>query len=153
TLLAPVRSGGEALIRHWAELVQRSQTQATRWRVLLDGAPILDVDGAQLIRLAYPYSFVPVPTENLLYFDGMDRQLANTLLAARDQDLARHVAKHPLLSMMGFVNDLIAGLTEREAVEHFERENRMAERAGRLSREGMLFASWLFAMQGVAATT
>ena len=31
------------LIRHWAELVQRSQTQATRWRVLLDGVPILDV--------------------------------------------------------------------------------------------------------------
>src|SRR5260370_1258180 len=78
--LAPVGSGGEALVQHWAELVQRSQPQATRWRVLLDGAPILDVDGAQLIRLAYPYSFVPVPTENLVYSDGMDRQLANTLL-------------------------------------------------------------------------
>jgi hypothetical protein len=43
TLLAPAGSGGEALIRHWAELVQRSQAQATRWRVLLDGVPILDV--------------------------------------------------------------------------------------------------------------
>jgi hypothetical protein len=31
TMLAPIGSGGEALIRHWAELVQRSQTQATRW--------------------------------------------------------------------------------------------------------------------------
>ncbi len=153
TLLAPVGSGGEALVQHWAELVQRSQTQATRWRVLIDGAPILDVDGAQLVRLAYPYSFVPVPTENLVYCDGMDRLLANTLLAARNQDLARHVAKHPLLGMPGFVNDLIAGRTEDEAVEHFERENRMAERAGRLSREGTLFASWLFADQGIAATT
>ena len=55
--------------------------------------------------------------------------------------------------MPGFVNDLIAGRTQREAVEHFERENRMAERAGRLSREGPLFASWLFATNGIAATT
>jgi tetratricopeptide (TPR) repeat protein len=153
TLLAPAGSGGEALVQHWAEIVQRSQTQATRWRVLLDGAPILDVDGAQLVRLAYPYSFVPVPTENLVYCDGMDRQLANTLLAARNHDLARHVVKHPLLGMPGFVNDLIAGRTEHEAVEHFERENRMAERAGPLSREGTLFASWLFATEGIAATT
>ena len=153
TLLAPVGSGGEALVQHWAELVQRSQSQATRWRVLLDGAPALDMDGAQLVRLAYPYSFVPVPTENLVYYDGMDRQLANTLLAARDPDVARRVVKHPLLSMLGFVNDLIAGRAEHEALEHFERENRMAERAARLSREGALFASWLIATQGIAATT
>ena len=85
TLLAPVGSGGEALIRHWAELVRRSQSQATRWRVLLDGVPILDVHGAQLVRLAYPYSFVPVPTENFVYCDGMDQRFANTLLAARDR--------------------------------------------------------------------
>lgn len=153
TILAPVGSGGEALVQHWAELVQRSQSQATRWRVVLDGGPILDMDGAQLVRLAYPYSFVPAPTENLVYFDGMDRQLANTLLATRDQDLARSVVKHPLLGMLGFVNDLIAGRTEHEAVEHFERDNRMAERAGRLSQEGTLFASWLFATKGIAATT
>ena len=153
TLLAPVGSGGDALVQHWAEIVQRSQTQASRWRVLLDGAPILDVEGAQLVRLAYPYSFVPVPAENLVYCDGMDRQLAKTLLAARDQNLAHHVSKHPLLGMPGFVNDLIAGRTEHEAIEHFERENRMAERAGRLSSEGTLFASWLFATEGVAATT
>jgi tetratricopeptide (TPR) repeat protein len=153
TLLAPVGGGGEALVQHWAELVRRSQSQATRWRVLADGAPILDVDGAQLVRLAYPYSFVPVPTENLVYCDGMDRQLANTLLAAKDKDLARQVAKHPLLGMPGFVNDLIAGRTEQEAVEHFEQENKMAERAGQLTREGRLFASWLFAIKGVARTT
>ena len=153
TLLAPVGGGGEALVKHWAELVRRSQSQASRWRVLLDRTPILNLDGAQLVRLAHPYSFVPVPTENLVYCDGMDRQLANALLAERGQDLARHVAKHPLLGMPGFVNDLIAGRTEHEAVEHFERENRMAERAGRLSREGTLVASWLFANQGVAATT
>jgi len=55
--------------------------------------------------------------------------------------------------MLGFVNDLIAGRAEHEAVEHFERENRMAERTGRLSREGALFASWLFATKGLAATT
>jgi tetratricopeptide (TPR) repeat protein len=121
--------------------------------VLLDGAPILDIDGAQLVRLAYPYAFVPVPRENLVYCDGMDRGLAHTLLAARDKDLARNVAKHPLLGMPGFVSDLIAGRTENEAVERFERENRMAERAGRLSREGTLFASSLFATQGLAATT
>lgn|SRR6266850_5705470 len=60
---------------------------------------------------------------------------------------------HPLLGMLGFVNDLIAGRAEHEAVEHFERENRMAERTGRLSREGALFASWLFATKGLAATT
>jgi hypothetical protein len=30
TLLAPVGGGGDALIKHWAALVQRSQTQATR---------------------------------------------------------------------------------------------------------------------------
>jgi tetratricopeptide (TPR) repeat protein len=152
TLLAPVGSGGEALVQHWAELVQRSQSQATRWRVVLDEAPILDMEGTQLVRLAYPYSFVPVAAENLVYFDGMDRQLANTLLATRDQDLARSVANHPLLGMLGFVNDLIAGRTEHEAVEYFERENRMAERAGRLSQEGSLFASWLFTTKGIAAT-
>lgn len=153
TFLAPVGGGGDALIKHWAALVQRSQTQATRWRVLVDGTPILDVDGAQLVRLAYPYSFVPMPRENLVYCDGMDRALAKTLLAARDQDLVRNVAKHPLLGMPGFVNDLIGGRTEHEAVERFERENRMADRAGRLNREGTLFASWLFATECLAATT
>jgi hypothetical protein len=85
TLLAPVGGGGDALIQHWAALVQRSQSQATRWRALLGGAPILGVDGAQLVRLAHPYDFVPVPTENLVYCDGMDRALAHTLLAARDK--------------------------------------------------------------------
>jgi hypothetical protein len=91
TLIAPVGGGGDALIKHWATLVQRSQSQATRWRVLLDGAPILDVDGAQLVRLAYPYAFAPVPRENLVYCDGMERELANSLLAAKDNDLARKV--------------------------------------------------------------
>lgn len=153
TLLSPVGSGGDALIQHWAALVRRSQSQATRWHVLLDGTPILDVDGGQLVRLAYPYSFTRVATENLVYCDGMDREFAETLLAARDQDLARNVAKHPLLGMPGFMNDLIAGRTEQEAVERFERENRMAERAARLNREGTLFASWLFATEGLAATT
>jgi tetratricopeptide (TPR) repeat protein len=152
TLLAPVGGGGDTLIRHWAALAQRSQFQATRWRVVLDGAPILGVDGSQLVRLAYAYDFVPVPTENLVYSDGMDRTFAHTLLAAMEKDLARNVAKHPLLGMPGFVNDLISGRTEPEAVERFERENRMAERAGRLSREGMLFASSLFATQAMAAT-
>jgi tetratricopeptide (TPR) repeat protein len=153
TLLAAAGSGGETLIRHWAELVQRSQTQATRWRVLLDGVPILDVPGTQLVRLAYPYSFAPVPTENLVYGDGMDRRFANTLLAARDQNLATRVAGHPLLGTLGFVNDLIAARTEHEATERFEQENRMAERAGRLNREGSLFASWLFTNKGIAATS
>ena len=153
TLLAAAGSGGETLIRHWAELVQRSQTQATRWRVLLDEIPILDVPGAQLVRLAYPCSFAPVPTENFVHGDGMDQRFANTLLAARDQNLATRVAGHPLLGMLGFVNDLIAGRTEREAAERFEQENRMAERAGRLNREGSLFASWLFTNKGVAATS
>jgi hypothetical protein len=40
------------------------------------------------VRLAYPYSFVPVPTEIFVYRDGMDPQFANTLLAARDENLA-----------------------------------------------------------------
>src|ERR1019366_7388758 len=96
---------------------------------------------------------VPVPAENLVYCDGMDRALANTLLAAKDQDLARNVAKHPLLGMPSFVNDLLAGRTENEAAERFERENRMADRVGRLNREGRLFASSLFAIKGLAATT
>ncbi len=94
-----------------------------------------------------------MPTENLVYCDGIDRALAKTLLARRDRDLARSVAKHPLVGMPGFVDDLIAGRSEQEAVERFEQENRMAERAARLSREGTLFASWLFATEGVAATT
>jgi tetratricopeptide (TPR) repeat protein len=153
TLLAAAGSGGETLIRHWAELVQRSQTQATRWRVLVDEVPILDSPGAQLVRLAYPYSFAPVPTEHFVYGDGMDQRFAKTLLAATDQNLARQVAGHPLLGMLGFVTDLIAGRTEHEATERFEQENRMAERAGRLNREGSLFASWLFANKGIAATT
>jgi tetratricopeptide (TPR) repeat protein len=153
TLLAAAGSGGETLIRHWAELVQRSQTQATRWRVLLDEAPILDVPGAQVVRLAYPYSFSPVPSENFVYGDGMDERFADTLLAARDENLAARVAGHPLLGTLGFVNELIAGRTEHEATERFEQENRMAERAGRLNREGSLFASWLFTNKGVAATS
>jgi len=153
TLLAAAGSGGETLIRHWAELVRRSQTQATRWRVLLNEVPILDVPGAQLIRLAYPYSFVAVPTENFVHGVGIDQRFANTLLAAIDENLATGVARHPLLGMLGFVNDLIAGRTEREATEQFEQENKMAERAGRLSREGSLFASWLFTNEGVAATS
>ena len=154
TLLAPAGSGGDALIRHWAELVRRSQTQATRWRVLLDGAPILDVAGAQLVRLAYPYSFVPVPTENLVYCDGMDRAFANTLLAARDRDLARQRGE---ASTPGH-----AGLRERpHRGPHGARGSRAfraREQDGRTrrhdsSREGTLFASWLFATEGVAATT
>jgi tetratricopeptide (TPR) repeat protein len=153
TLLAPAGSGGDALVRHWAELVKRSQTQAKRWRVLLDGVPILDVKDAQLIRLAYPHSFVPVPTENFVYSDGMDQQFAKTLLAVRDPDLARRFEKHPLLGMPDFVNDLIAGHTELQAVEHFEQENRMAERARQLNREGTLFAGWLFTSEGAAMTT
>ena len=153
TLLAAAGSGGEALIRHWAELVQRSQTQATRWRVLVDNIPLNDVPGAQLVRLAYSYSFVPVPNENLVYGEGMDQQLAYTLLAATDEDLAKRVAEHPLLGMLGFVNDLIAGRTEHEATERFEQENRMTERAAKLTKEGSLFASWLYANKGIAATT
>jgi hypothetical protein len=51
------------------------------------------------------------------------------------------------------VNDLIAGRTEHEATERFEQENRMSERASRLSREGSLVASWLYANKGIAATT
>ena len=153
TLLAAAGSGGETLIRHWAELVKRSQTQATRWRVLLDEVPILDVPGAQLVRLAYPYSFVPVPTENFVHGVGMDQRFANTLLAAKDQNIAAQVADHPLLGMLGFVKDLISGRTEREATERFEEVNRMAERADRLNREGSLFSSWLFTNKGVAATS
>lgn len=153
TLLAPVGSGGDTLVRHWTELIKRSQSQARRWRVLLDEVPLLDVPGAQLVRLAYPYSFVPVPTENFVYSDGMDSQFAKKLLAARDQNLARQVERHPLVGMPGFVNDLIAGRTELQAVEHFEQENRMAERAGQLNREGMVFASWLFTSEGAAMTT
>ena len=49
-----------------------------------------------------------------MYCDGMDRAVANALLAAGDRELARNAAKHPLLGMAGFVHDLIAGpcLTE-----------------------------------------
>ena len=54
------------------------------------------------------------------------------------------MAKHPLLGMPGFAQDLLAGHTEQEAVERFEQENRMAERAGRLNRDGTIFASSLF---------
>jgi hypothetical protein len=46
--------------------------------------------------------------------------------------------------MPGFAQDLLAGHTEQEAVERFEQENRMAERAGRLNRDGTIFASSLF---------
>jgi len=84
-----------------------------------------------------------VLTENLVYSDGMDKEFASKLLAARDRDLARRVAKHPLPGMPGFVHDLVAGRTEQEAVERFKQENRMGERAGRLGRHGILFASAL----------
>ena len=138
TLLAAVGSGGEEIVRHWAALVRRSQSMADRWRVLLNGTPILDVPGGQLVRLAYPYSFVPVPDENLVYSDGMDKEFASRLLADRDRDLASRVAKHPLMGMPSFVQDLVAGQTEDEATERFECENRMAERAAQLSRDGHL---------------
>ena len=62
------------------------------------------------------------------------------------------VAEHPLLGMPGFVQDLIAGQTEDEAVEQFEQENRMAERAARLNRDGIVFASWLVVNEGYAET-
>lgn len=153
TLLAAVGSGGDALVRHWAALVRRSQTMAARWRVLLDGTPILDVPAGQVVRLAYTHSFVPLPKENLLYSDGMDREFAHRQLAERDQVLARRMAKHPLLGMPGFVQDLLAGHTEQKAVERFEQENRMVQRAGRLNRDGTTFASWLFANQSYAATS
>ena len=45
---------------------------------------------------------------------------------ARDRDLARRVSDHPLLEMPRFVKDLIAGRTEQEAVEHFERREEEA---------------------------
>jgi tetratricopeptide (TPR) repeat protein len=153
TLLAPVGGGGEALVQHWAALVRRSQSMSARWRVLSGGVPILDVPGAQLVRLAYPSSFVPVPEENVIYSDGMDKEFALRLLAAQDRDLAARVSRHPLLGMPSFVQDLIAGRTEDEAVARFEQENRMAERAARLSRNGVVFASWLVANQGLAKTT
>lgn len=152
TLLAPVGSGGDALLQHWAELVRRSQTMSDRWRVLLNDVPILDVPGEQVVRLAHFSSFVPMVSENLVYCDGMDREFAARLLAARDPDLARRVAKHPLLGMPDFVNDLNAGRTDEEAILRFEQANLMADRAGRLSRDGILFASWLFANQSVAST-
>lgn len=153
TLLAAVGGGGDALVQHWAALVRRSQSMSARWRVLSDGVPILDVPGAQLVRLAHPHSFVPVPEENVIYSDGMDKEFALRLLAAQDRDLAARVAKHPLMGMPSFVQDLIAGRTEDEAVARFEQENRMAERAARLSRDGVGFASWLVANQGLAKTT
>jgi tetratricopeptide (TPR) repeat protein len=153
TLLAAVGGGGEAVVRHWAELVQRSQTQATRWRVVTDNGIVLDNDGAQLVRLAHPYSFTPIPTEHIVYCDGMDRRRAKTLLAAHDPDVAKNVAAHPLLGIRAFIDDLIAGRTVDDAVERFERENHMAERATRLNREGILYASWLFATDSTAATT
>lgn len=152
TVVAPVGGGGDTLVQHWAELIQRSQTKATRWRVLRDGVPLLDVPGAQLVRLVYPYSFVPVTGEIPVYCDGIDRERSLKLLSAHSEELARQVDKHPLLAMPGFVDDLITGRTTEEAVERFERDNRMAERAGRLSRDGVLFASWLFTNQSVAQT-
>ncbi len=60
---------------------------------------------------------------------------------------------HPLIGIPGFVQDLNAGRTEDEAVARFEIENRMAERAARLSPDGVVFASWLFSNQGLAKTT
>lgn len=153
TLLAPVGSGGDAVVQHWAALVRRSQTMSARWRVVHGDTPILDVPGVQVVRLVHPYSFVPMPEENLVYCDGMDKDLAMRLLARCDRDLARRVEKHPLLGMPIFVNDLLAGRMEEDAVQHFEQENRMAERAGRLTRDGILFASWLFANGSYSATT
>ncbi|MFZ4765872.1 MAG: tetratricopeptide repeat protein [Roseimicrobium sp.] len=152
TLLAPVGSGGDALVQHWGSLVQRSQSMSARWRVLNDGVPILDVPGAQVVRLAHPHSFVPVADENVVYCDGMDKEFAVQSLVAQDRDLVARVAEHPLLGMPSFVQDLIAGRSEEEAAARFEQDNRMAERAGRLDRNGLLFASWLFANQGLAAT-
>ena len=67
--------------------------------------------------------------ENVVYCNGIDRQLARVLVAAADRDLARKISEHPLLGIPGFVKDVIAGRTEGEAVEHFERKNKMAERA------------------------
>ena len=153
TLLAPVGAGGDAAIHHWAALVRRSQSMSTRWRVENDGAPILDIPDGQLVRLAHPHSFVPVPGENIVYCDGMDKELAVRLLVAQDRALADRVKNHPLIGISGFVQDLIAGRTEDEAVARFERENRMAERAARLNRDGIVFASWLFSNQGLAKTT
>jgi hypothetical protein len=40
TLLAPVGSGGDAVIQHWAALVRRFQTMSARWRVLHDNIKI-----------------------------------------------------------------------------------------------------------------
>lgn len=153
TLLAPVGGGGDALVQHWAALVRRSQSMSARWRILHDDVPILDVPGAQLVRLAHPFSFVPVPRENVVYCDGMDKKFALRLLAAQDRNLAGRVAKHPLLGMPSFVHDLLARRTEGEAVARFEQENRMAERVARLNRDGVVFASWLVANQGLAKTT
>jgi len=153
TLLAPVGGGGDALVQHWAALVRRSQSMSARWRVENDGVPILDVPGAQLVRLAHPHSFVPEPRENIIYCDGIDKELSLRLLAAQDRDLADRVKKHPLIGIPGFVQDLIAGMTEDEAVARFEHDNWMAERAARLSHDGVVFASWLVANQGLAKTT
>jgi tetratricopeptide (TPR) repeat protein len=153
TLLAPVGAGGDAAIHHWAALVRRSQSMSARWRVENDSAPILGVPDGQLVRLAHPHSFVPVPRENIVYCDGMDKELAVRLLAAHDRGLADRVNNHPLVGIPGFVQDLIAGRTEEQAVARFERENHMAERAARLNRDGVVFASWLVANQGIAKTT
>jgi hypothetical protein len=83
----------------------------------------------------------------------MDRGAATSVLAAHDRGLANSVADHPLLGIRGFIGDLVAGCTVDEAVERFERQNQMAERAAQLNREGLLYASWLFATQSFAATT
>jgi len=151
TLIAALGSGGDALIQHWAALVRRSQSMAARWRVFLDGQPILNAPNGQLVRLEYTHSYVPLAGENLLYSDGMDQKFAQRQLAQRDADLACRMAKHPLLGMPGFVQDLLAGRTEQEAVEHFEQESRMAERAARLNQDGTVFASWLFTNQSYVA--
>ena len=95
----------------------------------------------------------PCPLRTLCTATGWISDSQTLARGAETKTSQRGVAGHPLLGMPGFVNDLIAGRTEREAAERFERENRMAERAARLNREGTLFASWLFTNKGVAATS
>jgi len=118
--------------------------------MLLDGAPLLNFAGAKLVRLAYPYAFVPMPTENLVYCDGMDRAIAKNLLAGRDED--SRTMQRSTRSWACRVSFRTSWPGQARRGRPFERDNNMAERAARLNREGMLFASWLFATDGLAAT-